>query len=144
MRYVRFLILVLLIISLGINITTTVSAATKATKAAPTQKVVRFSLTGTIVNIGSDNSITVRAKTYSKALVRYIKKNKEITITQDKDTKIFSAVRVRVGKRILLRKKASLEASALKIKEEVSILGKIIPGATPTFVATEIDVITKK
>lgn len=135
MKLVKILALSLIVTSLVLS--SVAFATTKST-------VKRFSLTGIVVAIGPGSTLKVKVKTYSVSLKGYIGKDREFTVQTDKNTRLFLATLVKGKTHTTLRKGKSIEFSTLKEKDQVIVKGTIIKGKPNTFLATEIDVITKK
>jgi RNase P/RNase MRP subunit p29 len=135
MKLVKALVMTVVLVSLVL--TSVAFAATKST-------VKRFTLTGNVVAIGPGDTFKVKVRSYSISLKGYIGKDRELAIQVSKDTKLFLATLERSKNRTILKKDKTVEFSTLKDKDQVIVKGTIVAGTPNTFVATEIDILTKK
>ncbi|MGB9681972.1 MAG: hypothetical protein ACP5RW_02215 [bacterium] len=129
--------LVMTVILVSLVLTSVAFAATKST-------VKRFTLTGNVVAVGPGDTFKVKVRSYSISLKGYVGKDRELTIQVNKDTKIFLATLERSKNRTILKKGNAVEFSTLKEKELITVRGTIVKGTPDTFVASEIDIISKK
>jgi len=135
MKLVKALVMTVVLVSLVL--TSVAFAATKST-------VKRFTLTGNVVAIGPGDTFKVKVRSYSISLKGYIGKDRELVVQVSKDTKLFLATLERSKNRTILKKDKTVEFSTLKDKDQVIVKGTIVAGTPNTFVATEIDILTKK
>lgn len=135
MKLVKALVMTVVLVSLVL--TSVAFAATKST-------VKRFTLTGNVVAIGPGDTFKVKVRSYSISLKGYIGKDRELAIQVSKDTKLFLATLERSKNRTILKKDKTVEFSTLKDKDQVIVKGTIVASTPNTFVATEIDILTKK
>jgi RNase P/RNase MRP subunit p29 len=135
MKLVKALVMTVVLVSLVL--TSVAFAATKST-------VKRFTLTGNVVAIGPGDTFKVKVRSYSISLKGYIGKDRELAIQVSKDTKLFLATLERSKNRTILKKDKTVEFSTLKDKDQVIVKGTIVASTPNTFVATEIDILTKE